>query len=844
MTDLAREIAGLSSAQRELFEMLLKEQGLDFSASTILPRSRETNCFPLSFSQQRIWFLDQLEPGSFAYNMHVSARLTGRLNLAAMRQTVNEIVRRHEILRTVFTIVDDRPVQVITTGEPMALPVADLRQLASPEREERMRKLALEEARRPFALERGPLLRAMLARLDEQEHVALFTMHHIIADGWSMGVLIQEVAALYEAFAKGERSPLADLPVQYADFALWQRERLRGEVVAPHLAYWKQQLGHLPVLNLNIARSCRSVRSFRGKTHQFVLSHTLSESLKDLARRENVTLFMTLLAAFQVLLQYHSGQDDIVVGTDVANRNHAEIEHLIGFFVNQLVLRTNLSGDPGFRELLGRVREVALGAFAHQDLPFDKLVEELNPDRDSGGQPLCQIKIILQNTPTHTTELPGLTLSPVNINHGAAHTDLTLYLTDTKQGLVGSAEYSTDIFSAEAIEELVRDFEILLTEIVKSPDTRLRRLAETVAQSAKKKRVSENRERLKSNLKSFISTKPKGLSLSAERLIETNYLQPGVKLPLLARPVSGDIDPVALVQGTRKEIANDLLKHGGVLFRNLNVTSPLEFLEFAKAFSWELLDYREGSTPRSVVHDKIYTSTEYPAHQCIPLHNEASYSRTWPTKIWFYCLEPARNGGETPIADSRVVFKLIDPAIKRQFIEKKVMYVRNYGNGLDLPWQRAFQTASRLAVEEYCRKSDIEFEWREGDRLRTRQVCQATAVHPQTGEKVWFNQAHLFHVSNLGSAVSESLSSVVTEQDLPRNAYYGDGSRIETSVLDSIREVYRHATVMFSWQRGDILMLDNMLTAHGRMPFEGPRRVVVAMADACTNLDHQLDRVV
>jgi alpha-ketoglutarate-dependent taurine dioxygenase len=843
MTDVVHEIGCLSPAQRDLLEVLLKEEGIDLSSSLILPRSRETNCFPLSFAQQRIWYLDQLEPGSFAYNMHVPVRLKGRLEVGALRQTLNEIVCRHEILRTVFSLVDDRPVQIITPGKPIILPVLDLRHFASGEREGQVRKLVLEEAQRPFDLAHGPLLRATLLQLDDEEHVALFTMHHITTDGWSMGVLIREVAELYEAFSQEKPSPLADLPIQYADFALWQRERMRGEVLEPHLAYWRQQLAHLPVLTLRIAHPRPSVQTSRGGMHHFTLSRTLSESLKELTRRRNVTLFMTLLAAFQVLLHYHSGQDDIVVGTDVANRSRAETEHLIGFFVNQLVLRTNLAGDPGFSELLGRVREVALGAYAHQDLPFDKLVEELNPERDARGHPLCQIKIILQNTPTPAIELPGLTLSSVNINHEAAHTDLTLYLIDTEQGLTGSAEYSTDMFTAEAIGGLARDFETLLGEIVKSPDMRLQRLVETMAQSARKKQLSENRERLSANLKTFISTKPKPIRLTEEKLIETDYFRHGAKLPLLSRPVSNDIDAVALVQRTRKNIERDLLKHGGILFRNFKVESIFDFLEFAKAFSWELLDYCEGSTPRSVVHDKVYTSTEYPAHQYIPLHNETSYSRSWPTKIWFYCVEPARLGGETPIADSRLVFQLIDPTVKRRFTEKKVMYVRNYANGLDLPWQKAFLTTSRSAVEDYCRKAAIEFEWSEGDRLRTRQVCQAVAAHPQTGEMVWFNQAHLFHVSNLGPAVAESLLSMVGQEDLPRNAYYGDGSPIENSALDLIREAYQQATVTFPWQQGDILMLDNMLIAHGRMPFEGPRKVVVAMADTYTNPDPQLDQV-
>jgi alpha-ketoglutarate-dependent taurine dioxygenase len=835
MADLVREIARLSPAQRELFELLMKEEGMNLSSSMILPRGRETNCFPLSFAQQRMWFLDQLEPGSFTYNMHVPVRLNGRLDVAVLQRSMNEVIRRHEILRTVFTIVGDQPLQFITAAQPLGLAVIDLRHLAADERESRVRELSLKEARAPFDLSRGPLLRSQLLRLDEEEHIALITMHHIITDGWSMGVLVDEVAALYEAFSKGKPSPLPELRIQYADFASWQREWLRGEVLESHLDYWKRQLGDLPVLNLNIAAPRPPVQSFRGKMHNFALSSALSESLRELTRREDVTLFMLLLAAFQVLLHHYSGQEDIAVGTDVANRSRAETEHLIGFFINQLILRTNLSGNPGFRELLGRVREVTLGAYAHQDLPFDKLVEALNPVRDASRQPLSQIKIILQNTPARRLELPGLTIGTININHEAAHSDLTLYLTDTEQGLIGAAEYSTDLFEAGMIEQMMRDFETLLGEIVKSVDAPLHILLEAISQSARKKQMSENSERRQSNLKSFIRTKPKAISLSAEQLVRTDYLQPGVKLPLVSRPVLKDLNAVGLVQGERKNIEEDLLRDGAILFRDYNVKSLPEFLAFAKALARELLDYREGSTPRSAVHDKIYTSTEYPANQHIPLHNETSYSRSWPTKIWFYCVQPASKGGETPLADSRRVWQLIEPEIKRRFMEKRVMYVRNYGNGLDLPWHKAFLTTSRSEVAAYCRQAAIEFEWGEGDRLRTRQVCQAVAKHPQTGEMVWFNQAHLFHISNLEPAVAESLLSIIREEELPRNAYYGDGSPIETSVLDSIRDAYRRSTVSFPWQQGDILMLDNMLTAHGRTPFEGPRKVVVAMADTYTD---------
>jgi alpha-ketoglutarate-dependent taurine dioxygenase len=259
------------------------------------------------------------------------------------------------------------------------------------------------------------------------------------------------------------------------------------------------------------------------------------------------------------------------------------------------------------------------------------------------------------------------------------------------------------------------------------------------------------------------------------------------------------------------------------------VESPADFECFVQSTGASLLKYEFGSTPRSLVQGRVYTSTEYPAHQSIPLHNEQAYTREWPLQIWFYCAEPAAEGGATPLADSRQVYRLVPADIKRRFVAKGVMYVRNYGNGLDVPWQQVFQTEDRSVVAEYCARSGIECEWKDDGELRTRQTCQAVAIHPETGENVWFNQAHLFHVSSLEARVQAALREVVAEEDLPRNAYYGDGSPIPEAELEQIRSAYRQAELSFPWQRGDVLAVDNMLVAHGRAPFRGPRRVLVAM---------------
>jgi len=443
-------------------------------APQIERRSRETN-LPLSFAQQRMWFLYQLEPDSYLYNLHIAVRLIGSLDIPALQKTLDEIVGRHETLHTVFsTLKDEHPFQVVVPAQPVALPLIELSELPIAERMVEMSRLDLEEAHLPFDLSCSPLLRAKLLRLGEQDHVALLTMHHIAGDGWSMGVLLKEVATLYTAFTQGRPSPLPEMQIQYGDFAIWQREWLQGEVLEAQLEYWMKQLGGNPqVLDLPTDHPRPETQTYRGTQHKFTIPTSLSESLLAMSHREGVTPFMLLLAAFQTLLQRYTGQDDIIVGSPIANRNRAEIENLIGYFVNTLVLRGDLSGNPTFRELLGRVREVTLGAYAHQDVPFELIVEKLQPDRKANYTPLFQVCIEIQNTPMQTVELPNLTLYPVGYHRRTSHFDMTLLLIESPEGFFGYIEYNTDIFEEHTIAEMVKCLMVLLKNVVANPELRL-----------------------------------------------------------------------------------------------------------------------------------------------------------------------------------------------------------------------------------------------------------------------------------------------------------------------------------------------------------------------------------
>lgn len=470
---IARQSSNLSPRKLALLEELIQDS-LE-AKSYIISKRSEQNYVSLSFSQARLWFMDQLMPGHPVYNMPTVVRLTGSLNLAALEYSFKEIVRRHESLRTSFEIVNNRPVQCIAHDLPLTIPLVDLRQISESKQLVKIKMLASEEACRPFNLAIAPLMRITLLQLGRLEHFLLVTMHHIISDGWSVNILVKELVALYKAFGAGKPSPLPELPIQYGDFAVWQRQFLQGKILQKSISFWKKRISGSPKLKLSTDRPRSKVRAFQGTYQSLELSSTLTEDIIALSRRECATLFMTLATAFKIMLYHHTAQDDITIGTDVANRDNSQLEGLIGFFANQIVLRTNLSKNPSFLELLNRVRQVTTEAYAHKALPFEKLVEVINPKRDISYMPLFQVKFVFQNFPQLDLALPNLTVEQLNdyADNNTAKFDLLLNLEQKNKKIVGILEYSTDLFDYCTISRKIADLKTILKIIVKRPTVRL-----------------------------------------------------------------------------------------------------------------------------------------------------------------------------------------------------------------------------------------------------------------------------------------------------------------------------------------------------------------------------------
>ncbi|WP_343716267.1 condensation domain-containing protein [Inquilinus sp.] len=808
-----------------------------------VPRRAE---MPLSLAQQRLWLAERLagEAARSAYNLTGQLRLTGPLSRPALERALHGLLARHEILRTAYPEdADGVPVVRVDSEAALSLPEINLSALDPARREARLAEIEAEEARRPFDLAAAPLLRATLLRLGPTDHSLLLGLHHIVADGWSIGVLIDDLGALYRSALVHGPADLAPLPVQYLDYAQWQRRLLQGELLDRQKAFWRDRLAGVPQrLELPADRPRPAVASQAGDSVRFSLPGPLVARLEALGHARGGTLFMVLLAAFETLLHRLTGATDFIVGTDVAGRPRRELDRLVGFFVNVLPLRARPDPALSFADLLDRVREDSLQAFEQPLLPFDQIVEAAGTPRDRARNPLVQVLFVLQSTARGRFGVDGLSaeLRPAQA-HGSKF-DMALFLDPlgprAAQGLEGEWVFATDLFARPRVGRLVAAWTALLEQIAETPDRSLSGftlppLEESAMSSTASPSETAGAARMGAKLdklKRFASPAARPAAVPARELVRTSSLTPGAIFPLVVEPASADLDAMAWAAAHRDQVEAWLRRHAGLLFRGFGLTTPQEFEAFAEALQPGLYG-SYGDLPKKEGGRNTYRSTPYPERKMILYHNESSHLPRWPRKQWFFCEQPSPVGGATPIVDCRELYRRLPAELAERFDRLGLTYVRTFTENLDVDWRDFFKTESREEVEARCRAAGVDFAWLGRDELQTRTRCPAVITHPLTGERSFFNQVQLHHTRCLDADVREDLLAMVGPERMPRQVFYGDGSPIEDAVMDLIGELYEACAVRFDWRRGDVVMLDNMLAAHARDPYEGPRRIVVAMGD-------------
>lgn len=506
-------LSQIKECKAEIVKFLVAKQVFNDPKYEEIKSVNRDKLFPLSFAQSSLWLLEQIQPNTFTYNETVGLKIIGSLSIETLEQSINEIVRRHEILRTNFRQIDEQPVQIIHPNLIINLPIVDLCQLPESRKKVEIKQFILELSQQVFDLVRDLLLRFTLFQISDQEYILFFAIHHMICDGWSLGIFVQELSILYETFSHQKHSPLSELPIQYADFAVWEKQWQKKDNFNRQINYWKKQLSKpFQRLKLPIDKSQSNVSTNQDNIQFLSLSRELSEALKVLSLQERATLFMTLVVAFNTVLYFHSDSEDVLIGTDVANRNLPETEELIGFFVNQLVLRTDLGGNPTFRELLARVRQVTLEAYANQDLPFGKLVEILNPERASNGTSFFQVKIMLRNFPLPSLQLEGLTVDFIKLSNGTSKLDLFLSLEDKADGIGGFMEYNQQLFNLKTIQKILTQFEAVLTHIVRQPECKLDKLIIMLSEEEKQQKITEEEKLEKTSLQKLVNLKRKAIA--------------------------------------------------------------------------------------------------------------------------------------------------------------------------------------------------------------------------------------------------------------------------------------------------------------------------------------------
>lgn len=779
----------------------------------------------LSLEQRQMWILDQLQPGDPTYNVFLAHRVSGPLDLRGLERALFMLHRRHPLLRTTVRVTDGIPRLDINEDAPepeLSVISVDGRRFSM----DVALGVVSEVVHRPFALEHDPVARVFAVRVGPRDHLLGYSVHHLFSDMWSLQILARDLGALYsEAVGAGDRGLPGGL-LRYSAYSAWQRHAIDSGGFDGRLAFWKDRLADAPRAIQFGRRREAGPGDTRGAQCSTELGARQAEPIKALAKRAGVTDFVALMAGFVCLMKHVAREDRVVIGTDIAGRDRPEVENVFGYFVQQLALEFDLGAVASFRELLGHVRKVFLDAYANR-VPVAKVVAEVGGAREHARTPLFNVLFAMYVAPRGKAEFAQCSTEPVDIEFTTSPFDLSFYVSPTAEGGYRVlARYRLELLTVPEVETLLDKYVRLVVAAASRADEECESLIGSLQERSPP--VVSGPPPSRFRLDRLMNIRPQPVFVSGA--VRCDHFD-GTKLPRVVRGATDGMDLISWLRENPSFLDEELDAYGAVLFRGFGLSTVQEFRELAGAAFDRLMPYEERSSPRKAVDDQVYTSTEHPADQLIPLHTEHSYTTDWPMRIAFFCGVPASEGGATPVGDTRQVLASLRPETVAKFELEQVMYVRNYGRGLGLSWEEAFQTRDRTTMEEYCRMAAIDVEWRSDGVLRTRQVRPAVRVHPRTGDRVWFNHGCFFNVRALDAATAQALMAAYGPMDLPLNTFYGNGEPIEPEVIDEIGRAYRSAEVRFPWERGDVLVLDNMLVAHGRDAYVGDREVFVVMAE-------------
>ncbi len=783
--------------------------------------------YPLSPMQQGMLFHSLYDPESRVYFKQMTIDFKGKIDVTAFASAWQKVVDRHSILRTLFVWENlSAPLQVVLKQVNLPWTNLDWVQLSPTEQQEQLKELLSTQKEQGFSFNQAPLMNCTLIKLSVDSYKFIWNSHHILIDGWSSPIIFKEVISFYKSAVNSETYQLPT-PSPYYDYIAW----LYSQDQQSAMQFWRQNLHGFKTPTPLMVNKTQSVREEQSGNQQIELgfSSECSKKLQSLAKQYRLTLSTIAQAAWALLLNRYSGETDVVFGVVVSGRdtNFTGVENIMGVLINTLPLRIQV---PTQSELIPWLKQIQESMVELQQYSYTPLFDIQAVSQVSSGIPLFNSILLFQNYPTNPSllnEESSLQLTEVKTFQQSNY-PLSVYVVPADKFLV-KITYNTADFELETVEQMLKHLQTLLTNIADNPNTKIKDI-EMLTESEKEAQVAAKAKRTKANFKKFKSIKPKAVSLPEKDLIKTSYLQPEQTLPLVIEPNSEEVDIADWAKNNREFFETNLRQHGAILLKDFHINSVSAFEKVAGAITPGLFG-EYGDLPREGVSKKVYGSTPYPEDKAILFHNESSHLHRWPQKIFFLCLKAAESGGETPIVDCRKVYQMLNPQLREKLEEKQLMYVRNYVEDLDVSWQDFFHTNNKSEVESYCQNAGIEFEWLENNGLKTSKVRPAITTHPKTGEKIFFNQIQLHHISYLDVAVRESLLSEFGEKRLPRNVYYGDGSPIEDSVIKEIGAIYEKAAINFPWQAGNMIMLDNMLIAHGRNPYVGERKIVVAMGE-------------